>query len=230
MALSGELIEGKVLFAARDGFFGEIHADGLSSGNGRDDAEATGISEGVEKALRAQGLDFGAIVALIKEESVAVAGGEIEPELNAVFGNGGGEGKGGIAGAQNWGDAVRVFAGKEPAEDALRLPVGAISPSDEFAGQVGESCIGLVRNHDVITEAFDPALSAGGEAVGSGALLLKSIAQGRINPLSSGRRGKMSGGNRSHRVQCDAGTVMRQTRKQVAARKPWRASGRYLAL
>lgn len=77
VGLGGELVEGKVLFAASEGFFGKVNADGLSSGGGRDDAEATGVSKGVEQAFGAEGLDFGAIVALIEKKAMAVASGEV---------------------------------------------------------------------------------------------------------------------------------------------------------
>lgn len=149
--------------------------------------------------------------------------------MDAIFGNGRGEGKGGIARAEDWRDAISVLARQETAEDALWLPANEIGPFRELASQFGDSGIGLVRNHHVIAKALDPAFCAGGEAMSRSALLLKGIAQGRINPLSGGR-GEMSWGERSHSAQCDAGTGLRQTRKQVATRKQRAAAGRSVVL
>ena len=53
MAGGGEVVEGEVLFAASEGFFGEIDVDGFGAGEGGGDAETAGVGEGVEKAFGA---------------------------------------------------------------------------------------------------------------------------------------------------------------------------------
>ena len=120
---------------------------------------------------------------------MAVAGGEVEAVVDVVFGDDGGKGEGGVAGLEDGGDAVGVFAGEEAAEEALGLPASVGAPGGEAGGEFSECGVGLMGDHDVLTETLDPAEGAGGDAMGGGAFGFKGLAQGGGNPMGGLRGG-----------------------------------------
>ncbi len=165
----GEVVEGEVLFATVEGFSGEVDAGGFSAFEGGGDGETAGVGEGVQEAFGAKGAEFGAVGALVEEEAVAVAGGDVEAVADAGFGDDGGEGESGVAGVEDGGDAVGVFEGEKAGEDAGGAPEGFGGPGFE-SGEEGVQGGGVfVGEDDVVAEAFDPAIGAGGETVGGGA-------------------------------------------------------------
>ena len=124
-----ELVEAEVVFGPLEVRLGEVEGGGGRSAEGGADGEGSGVGEGVEDDVAGLG-EFAhalAVVALVEEDALGVAGGEVDAVANAVFENGKGFVGGGASEMMGGGLLVLVEV----------FPVESLVEGGEFAFEGG---------------------------------------------------------------------------------------------
>jgi len=175
-------VEREIGAAAVEGFFREVDAHGLGTGERGGDGKGAGVGEGVEQSADCWPTNDGAVRALIDEQPGGVAGGEVEAVADTVFADHGFEREAGLAVEQFGRDPVGVLQRDEFAEESAMRPAVLGFPRAEAGEQRSAGGVVLVGKQQVVAEAFEPRFARGGDSMGVGLRGCEGRKQGAADP------------------------------------------------